>query len=246
MTRIIHRLRSDQRGITMTEMLTGMLVFSIIFGAILTMVEGSMRNQDRITQRVLANQRARPVLTRMIDALHSACVAPAITPIKAGSTSNQIQFLSKVGSAVSPTPDKKVFTFTPTSTGVTLTEDVYVSNGGSAPDWSYPTTPSLPQRTLLTGLGPGMAGSPSVALPYFRYYAYVNGVISTTPLNVSGPTGLTASDAAKTVQVDIAFASSTSSTVTQDPNRRITFTDSTTMRLEPASEDSAEVNLPCV
>ncbi len=49
MTRIIHRLRSDQRGITMTEMLMGMFVFVIIFGAILTMVEGSMRNQDRIT-----------------------------------------------------------------------------------------------------------------------------------------------------------------------------------------------------
>ena len=80
-------------------------------------------------------------------------------------------------------------------------------------------------------------------MPLFRYYAYDGGAVSTTPL----PTPLSAENAALVVQVDVAFAVS--------PGRRsgergehapITLADSATLRLEPASEDSAEVNLPCV
>jgi hypothetical protein len=221
----------------MAELIMGMFTFLVIFSAILMMVQASVHSQDRVAKRVASNQRARPVMTRIVDALHSACVAPAIAPVLAGSTGNSIAFTSRFGSSVSPTPDKRVITLS----GFTLSEAVYPATGGAPPTWTFSPTPTI-SRVMLTGVSAGKTGSPSVAVPLFRYYAYIGGVVSPTPL----PVPLSAADAAKTVQVDIAFASSPSSTPSPDATTPITLTDSTTLRLEPASEDSAEVNLPCV
>jgi hypothetical protein len=46
--------------------------------------------------------------------------------------------------------------------------------------------------------------------------------------------------------VSVTFASSDGSGAVSDPKEPITLSDSATLRLEPASEDSSEVNLPCV
>ncbi len=76
----------DQSGFTMAELLMSMAVSLVILTAILAMTSVATHNQDRIASRVAANQRARPALTNMLDRLHSACVAPGIAPIKAGSS----------------------------------------------------------------------------------------------------------------------------------------------------------------
>lgn len=225
----------DQSGFTMAELLMSMAVSLVILTAILAMTSVATHNQDRIASRVAANQRARPALTNMLDRLHSACVAPGIAPIKAGSTSSSIQFLSQPGSAVSPTPSKYVVTLQ----GTALTEQRFAATGGAPPTWTFSAIPSS-TRQLLTGVGPAKVGGTTV--PLFRYYAYNGGQVSTTPL----PTPLSAGDAALTVQVNIAMAVSPGGGPVADANTPITLTDSATLRLEPASEDSAEVNLPCV
>jgi hypothetical protein len=46
--------------------------------------------------------------------------------------------------------------------------------------------------------------------------------------------------------VTVAFSSSANSGTASDAEEPITLSDSATLRLEPASEDSSEVNLPCV
>lgn len=229
----------SERGVSMGELLMGMFTFLIIFTAILTMVQASLHNQDRVAKRVAANQRARPVMTRLIDALHSSCVAPGIAPVQPGSDGNSIAFTSRFGASVSPTPDKRVVTLA----GSTLSEQVFPATGGAPPVWTFSGTPSQ-SRIMLTGVGEGSVGDPSVPVPVFRYYAYIGGQVSATPL----PVPLSAEDAARTVQVDLAFSTSPGASTTnpKDPNAPITLTDSTTLRLEPASEDSAEVNLPCV
>ena len=225
----------DQSGFTMAEMLMSMAVSLVILTAILTMTTVATHSQDRVASRVAANQRARPTLINLVDRLHSACVAPGIAPIQSGSTSSTIQFLSQPGSAVSPTPDKYVVALE----GTQLTEQRFVATGGSPPTWTFSGVPSS-SRQLLTGVGPAKVGGTTV--PLFRYYAYNGGQVSTTPL----PTPLSATDAALTVQVDIAMAVSPGGGPVAEANTPITLADSATLRLEPASEDSAEVNLPCV
>jgi hypothetical protein len=216
----------DESGMTVAELVMTIPIFLIVFTAILMMTQVATHNQDRVAKRVAVNQQARPELTRLMDELHSGCVAPGVAPILVGSTTTSLEFISKPGEEVSPTPEKHVVSLS----GSTLSESVYPATSGTAPTWTYSSTPSS-TRQLLTGVS-----SPAL----FRYYEYENGQVSTTPL----PTPLIAADAATAVQVAISFTYSTGAGA--DPNAPITLSDSATLRLEPASEDTSEVNLPCV
>jgi prepilin-type N-terminal cleavage/methylation domain-containing protein len=227
----------DQRGFTLIELLVSMAAGVIVTSTVVMITTVALHNQDRIARRVDANQRARPVMTRMIQELHSACVAPRIVPILAGSTGTSISFLSKPGSTVSPTPDKHVIAFS----GTTLSESLFTATGGSAPGpWTFSGTasPNSP-GPLLTNVT-----APSGVM--FRYFQFVNGALSTTPAT----TPLSATDAAKTAVVSISFVSSPSNAVKPvsnfDPNSPISFTDSADLRLEAAGQYPNQDNLPCV
>jgi hypothetical protein len=212
------------------ELLAGILGFVVIFGAIMEMTIVATHNQDRIAQRVAADQRARPTLTRIMDGLHSACVAQRVAPIAPGSTSNSITFISKSGSAVSPVPDRRVLTLT----GGNLTEQVYPATGGAPPVWTFSGTPTT-NRTLLTNVTAPAGGA-------FRYFRYINGQLSTTPL----PVPLSSTDASRTAHVTVSLTVQPGRGVSsQDTNSPITLTNSADLLLESASQVSAQENLPC-
>lgn len=225
---------SDEGGFTLVELLVGILSFVVVFGAITTMITVSVHNQTRISDRVWSNQRARPVMTRIVDALHSGCVARDVAPVKQGSTSSEIRFVSKTGSAVSPTPDLRVITLS----GSDLTESIHPATGGSAPTWSFSTTPTS-TRTLMTDVSAPPAG-------VFRYYDYVNGQLRSTPLSAAPPEGLSATDAARTVHVTVSLTVAPSGGVSsQDLRSPITLTDSADLRLESAGALTTQENRPC-
>jgi hypothetical protein len=175
-------------------------------------------------------------MTRIIDRLHSACVSPGLAPVRAGSTESSLILYSKSGSAVSPTPSRYVFAL---SAGK-LTETTATGSGTEPSNWTFGTESSPIQ--LLDGVSTAKVGSPAASVPLFRYFAYEGGQVAATPL----PVPLSTEDAAKTVQVDIAFTIGPRAGAVADPSALVTLSDSATLRIEPASEDSAQVNLPCV
>jgi prepilin-type N-terminal cleavage/methylation domain-containing protein len=227
---------SDERGYTLVELLVGMMVSLIVLGAIMMMVQVATRNQDRVSERVYANQRGRPVMTRVIDRLHSACVSPGLAPVREGSTATSMILFSKSGSAVSPTPDKYVISVVDGK----ITETFYPGTGSEPSTWAF-GSPS-PALQLVDGVGTAVVGDPPVSVPFFRYFAYEGGQVATTPL----PTPLDKDNAAKVVQVNVAFEVAPSATGNGDPGAPVVLSDSATLRIEPASEDSAQVNRPCV
>ena len=121
---------ASERGITMVEMMVSVALGMIVILGIFALTEVAIRSSARTAARVDADQRARPVLQRLIDELHSTCIGPEAGPILAGSDDNEISFLHQTGSAVGPTPDRRVVTLT----GSTLSESVYPSTGGEAPE----------------------------------------------------------------------------------------------------------------
>ncbi len=233
---------NDEHGYTLVELLVGMMVSLIVLGAILTIVQVATRHQDRTAEHVAANQRARPAMTRIIDRLHAACVSPGLAPVRAGSTENSMILLSMAGDDVSPTPDEFRIAL---ANGV-LSETVYKAlPGGSPPNWTFSSAASS-TFALVDGVSTAELGNPAAPTPLFRYYAYEDankdGEVETVPL--SPP--LDSEEAARTVQIDVAFAVGSGGGGPTDDDSRIALTDSTTLRIEPASEDSAEVNRPCV
>ncbi len=229
-------IREDS-GFTLVELLMTMLTSLVVMSAIVMMLTTSLRNQDRINQRVDANQRVRPVMTHIIQELHSACIAPRMTPIIGdgttnGSTGTRISFLSKSGATVTPTPDLHVIILS----GGTLSESVFPATGGAQPGpWTFSSTASSSTQ-LLTQVSAPASGM-------FQYYDFVNGQVDTAPTAVP----LSATDAAKAAIVKITMSSSpTRGVSTFDPGSPLVVSNSADLRLENAGQFPNQDNLPCV
>jgi Tfp pilus assembly protein PilW len=214
----------------MIELLVSISATLIVMMGVVTLTTTVLHSQDRINRRVDANSRGRPAMTRIVQGLHSACVTSHIVPIRTGSTGTSISFLSKSGSAVGPTPDLHTVSLS----GSTLREAVFPMTG-TAPNWTPLGTP-LSNAALLTNVG-----APGGAI--FRYYDFINGGISTTPL----PTPLSDTNAARVSYVTIAFTVSPSSGVSsQDLGSPMLLNSGADLRLENAGQFPNQDNLPCI
>jgi Prokaryotic N-terminal methylation motif len=233
----------DDGGFTLVELLVGIAVSLVTMSMVATMVVASIHNEARVAVRVDANQRIRPELTRIVDELHSACVAPRIAPVIGGigtdglpaSTATRISFLSKSGNEVSPRPDKHVIELT----NGTLNEWVFQGTGGAAPTWTYSSTPvrGYDPRVLLTNVSaPGGV--------VFKYNRFQNGQLVLDPPLTSTPL-LSTSDAGLTAYVSVSITAAPTGGTLQDANSPITLSDSVDLRLQPASQIPNQDNLPC-
>lgn len=222
---------SDESGITIIELLVGMVIGIAVLGGVVTLVTTTARSSGRISERVAVDQIARPMVQRIMDELHSTCVSPNLAPIQAGSTGSSITFIHALGSAVSPTPEKRTIALV----GTNLVETRYASTGGTAPAWTFSSTPTSTYRLLERV---GQIGS----TPIFSYYAYEDGQISDVPL----PTPLSAGDAAIAVQADISLAVWPSDSATSDEDGApVEITNSVLVRFSPSNEDTDQAGLPC-
>ncbi|MGZ8665779.1 MAG: PilW family protein [Solirubrobacterales bacterium] len=221
-------LVSDQRGFTLVEQLLATAAALVVLFGLTTVIMTTLHQSARVNGRVDATQRARIALYRVIDSLHSSCVAPQIAPVQAGSTGTSLRFLHQTGSDVAPTP---VLSQIDLNNG-TLTESVFSATGGSVPSWTFASTPSM-TRQLITGV--------STTTP-FRYYSYNSGQVSATPLP-SSP--LQPADAARTVQVTVALKVSPSYPETPDPRAAASIQDTALLRFSPAAFSTSANNLPC-
>lgn len=237
------RLRGES-GITVVELLVAISAGIAVMMGTFAVSQGTLRGSARVQQRTDATQRARPVMARILDELHSACVSPGISPVLTGSTSNSITFLHSTGNGVTPgaTTTTPLSKRTITLSGSTLSESIYPMLSGSAPTWIFSATP-VPASgiRLLTNAGAGSVGG--VTVPLFRYYAYdsTTGAIDPTPL----PVPLSSDDADRTVMVDVAFAVSPTKTQVVEPKTALTVFDSVLFRFSPAAEDASQSQLPC-
>lgn len=223
----------DERGFTLVEMLVSMLAGIIVLSAILGVLEISTRLSARAVDRVDASQRGRTGMEQIMQLLHSSCLASSLTPVFSASDGSNLSFLSQFGSAVLPVPNLHKITFS----GGNLTDTVYAYTGpaGAAPPWpltSFAST-ATSSRVLITNVS-------APVYPVFRYYKYVNGTLSTTPLT----TPLSTSDAALTAGVEVTFAVSPSSGSTE-ARRIVNLDDLAVLRYVPASGDAGAPNAPC-
>jgi Tfp pilus assembly protein PilW len=224
-------------GVTLVELLAALTAGLVVSFAAFTLLDISTSQQAHVADQIEASQRARTAMEHITQLLHSSCVAPAVTPIQTGSDNNHLTFISQFGSAASLTPSEHTVTLS----GGQLIDYVYPATGGSASTWTFSST-ATPSGgiTWLTNAVPAQTGSTPTTQPLFQYFAYSNGVLSTTPLT----TPLSATDAAQAAQVTISFAAKPISGNAQ-ADRTLNLSDSIVLRLSPASGITNSPNGPC-
>jgi hypothetical protein len=230
----------DEGGFTLIELLVSITTGIVVLTAILMMTTVATHNQVRIADRVDANRRARPVMTRIVDQLHSGCVAPRVAPVLAGSTPTSMTFITKSGSGVTLTPEKRVLTLS----GTTLRETVYAGTNNTPP-FTFAATPTAPynNRTLLTNVSAPPGGVVFEYRDFLRSSdSTLNGTLNPNALG----TPLTADDAAHTAYVTVSLSTSpTNGALTFDSKAPIVLSDSVSLRLESAGPVPTQENLPC-
>ena len=227
--KLLGRLAHDQRGTTLTELVVGMAAAVVVLLGLSTLVVLTLSNTTRVSARVGATQQTRLSLNRVVDQLHSACIAPKVPPIRKDSSGTELRFVHATGSAVSPVPTLSVISFS----GTTLTQSDYAWKEGNPPFWVFQTTPSrtfqLAERIV-----------PIPGKPIFSYYGYAAGAISATPL----PTPLSELDASRTIHVTAGFMTAARKGKDEEatPAR---IQGSATLRLSASSYNPAAPSLPC-
>jgi len=226
----LSNLRRDQRGTTLVELMVALMAGIVIISALSMVILTTLHSTSRVTARVHATQRARIVMVRLMEQLHSACVTPEIAPIQEGSTGTSLRFIHQTGAAVQPTPLYSVVSLS----GDTLYQQDYAVSG-TPPAWGQGAAIGGP-RTLLTDVGPT---PPSSSI--FSYHRYTGGTISQTPQTVP----LAGVDPSLTVEVRAALTAAPESTPVKDAGAAASVQNSATLRLTPPSYNEGSPARPC-
>jgi prepilin-type N-terminal cleavage/methylation domain-containing protein len=199
------RLRSDQSGFSLIELLMAMALGSIVLTALMTIFMSGISSTVKVSDRVEALQRGRITMDRITTLLNSqTCLlntdGTGQAPILDGQDS-QVAFYASLGVVDS---DPTIYRLRYDAAAKSLYEDRYAPVRNASNVVTYPSYPASPgvSRLIGTNVLPTTAGA-----PIFRYWQFVTidgptlGMVNTTPL----VTPLTATSQLNAVRVTISF-----------------------------------------
>ena len=245
-------LRSE-RGYTLIELLVAMVTGIIVTLAAFSLLDFTRSDVSRITDRAHVDQTGRVALENIMLQLHSACVAPLVTPIQPPSTATTIKFISESSplnaykepvSSLSTVRLREII-YTPAAgkSEGTLTEKSWPSSG-KAPNYTFNETEAPTERKLLTGV------QQTESVPIFQYYRYYReGDMGAKlgQLNPNPTTAVVEAEAEVIAKVTVSFtvAPEGHESAFAKGDRAVALEDSAILRLAPSSEASGNPNYPC-
>lgn len=232
----------DNAGFTLIELLVGMLSAIVVTGALFAILIVSLHQTARISGHVQATQLGRITMARMVDELHTACIAKEFTPVKEKSSENELIFESGFGQEAVL---KKAYLhkITYSSAASTLVETTYASNGGEWPNFTYETTGKA------TRIGEYI--SKTGTTPIFQYYGYAPSSSSTNavttlnkePFEAKAGTGLSAANAKETAAVVVTYTAGAAEAKQYKPT--IDLSNQVTLAFSAPSAETPIVAKPC-
>jgi hypothetical protein len=257
----------DQRGFTLIETLVAMFSAVVVVGALYTILDMSVSQTARVTDIVQASQIGRITMAKIGEELDSACIASGFAPVKEGSKEKPGEE-SKLVFVNAYVPSSKAEVTSATkreiiwkkSTGL-LVEKQYESNGGSWPEFTYPSTTTGEKR-----LGEGISETKikkevsgktvEEEVPIFQYYKYnkeststkAESALSTLKLieleTKSTEKVLNSAMAKETAAVEISFNQSPADKYTGE-GRAVDFKNQVTLSLSVPDAETPIEEKPC-
>jgi len=190
------RLRQDESGYTLTELLMAMLVGMVILMAAFMLIDRASTVSAEISDRQEAIQRGRASMEHITRQLRSqVCLGDRIEPITFGSA-NRVEFYADLSDG-SKNVEKRTIAYDPAAK--TITEQVYPGIG-TYPDLTFAPTPAE-TRVILSKVEPAHVGS--TPQPFLRYFAFNTGGVPGDLRELSVP--LTAGTASSVVVLKVAY-----------------------------------------
>ena len=186
------RLRREESGFTLVELLVSCGIGTIILLATFMTLDSSVVLTGRVTDRVDRTQRARVAMEDVTRKIRSQ-VCPAAGQASIISADDySIKFYSFLGTRPFEPDIREIAWDTNTNS---IVERKWKGTG-TAPSTTWASTPTT--KTLLTDVKPDfVSGQSGPRGPVFKYYASGTGTAYTTPLS--------SANAAATSKIDISF-----------------------------------------
>jgi type II secretory pathway pseudopilin PulG len=160
----------DEHGFTLIELLVAMATGLVVAMALFAILSVSTRQETRVTDITQANQLGRNAMTKVVDELHSACLAPGFTPILSGSSSTELAFINAY-SEEAVISSAYVHRIKWNEKAETLTDYIYPSNGGNWPKFTFQEAATPPGGVLIAN-NVKQTKSGEKVIPIFQYYSY--------------------------------------------------------------------------
>lgn len=214
---------SDEGGFTLIELLVAMISGMVVVLALVAVLAVATRQETHLTNVAQATQLGRLAMTKVVDELHSACIAPGFTPIQANSTGAELRFVNSYGKeAVISKTEVSEHRVVWNEKAETLTDFTYpASKEETWPKFKYSET-AKPVNGVLIASHVTQLESEGKKLPIFQYYSYnlesnestTTGVntLNTTPIVAGLSEKLSEAQAATTAGVLISFNTGSSAT----------------------------------
>jgi type II secretory pathway pseudopilin PulG len=202
MSRVLDRLRREESGFTLVELLVACSLGTVILLATFMMLDSSVVLTGKVTDRVDRTARSRVAMEQITRELRSQVCPAAGVPAVISGQDYSVRFYSYMGApGGSFVPDIREIAWDTNTNSIT---DKLYTGSGASPYTTWPATPSQ-TRTILTDAKP-----PPANAPVFAYYA----TGATTPF--ASP--LSATNAAATSKVTINFMTYAQSHNTSGPS----------------------------
>jgi type II secretory pathway pseudopilin PulG len=266
----IRRIRDDQRGYTLIETLVAMFSAVVVVGALYAILDMSVSQTARVTNMVQASQAGRVTMAKIDEELNSACIASKFSPVKEGmekpfekpAEESKLVFVNAYvpNSKAEVTSAVRREIIWKKSTGL-LVEKQYESNGGSWPEFAYPTATTgekrLGEDISEVKTKEEVAGKTvEKEVPIFQYYKYrtastttkEEGVLTTLEkikLTTKGTEGyLTEAQTKEASAVEINFNQSPNNKYTAE-DRAVDFKTQVTLSLSVPDAETPIEEKPC-
>jgi prepilin-type N-terminal cleavage/methylation domain-containing protein len=247
-----------ERGFTLIEVIVAMITGVLVVGAAFSVLEISLRQSVRQSDYAQATQHGRLAMTKVMDELHSTCLAENFTPVQKESTSTHLTVYDGYSEGTE-------FSGAATTLAGARKDDLYVENGklydktalatsgtpGSLVFSAQPTTTILGEHVGAIESG----GKTEAPAHYFRYFRYAptsstgTTTESTTleeikPTNAESAKGITEAEAKEVAAVQVSFK-----VLPSDGNetvgRAINMTSQATFALSAPSSEAKIEAVPC-
>lgn len=192
----LRRLR-DERGFTVVELLVSSTIGVGVLLTAFTLSTSFQHGQTRVSDRSEAIARGRTAMEQITQQLRSqVCLGPGYPSITYGSDS-QVTFYADLANTTF-VPQRRDLSFV----SGTLTERGYTGTASAGPPpFTFASTPS---RTRVIADKLQLTTKAGVNVPFFRYYMF-DGNDPIRPSKLLA-TPLSASDAARVVQITVSYA----------------------------------------
>jgi Tfp pilus assembly protein PilW len=247
----------SQLGFSLVEVLVAILMGVIVIGATMAILTVALHQNVLLNDRVQSNQASRTTMTKVVNALHSACLAPGFTPVQEKSTGSKLIFVNAYSSiAAIPSASESV------SEGAYRHELEYVSgSNGKLVDKAYPSTSvaSWPEitfsgtasKTTVLGEHVSQVTTP-VLTPVFQYYKYAekstvaseNAAIGTLELVTPPAEGLKPTAAKEVASVLVSFNTKPRDNDTRS-SRSVSLSNQVTFALSAPAAETPVLAAPC-